>query len=722
MTGAISAGLRNFGDSILYSYAQILFSNRRWFGALLLAVMFIKPQLGILALLGVTISNLAAYVLKFDSGRIRSGFYGFNGVLFGAAFGFYFEVTPLLLALFPIFVVITFLISAALEHHLATTFNLPGLSLPFIIALHILLVFVANYEGVTARVLWYSDPGWMRALPVSIQTYFHSLALIFFQTDIAAGVLISLGILLFSRVMFVLSIVGFISSTLFVTLLLPGKPESFILLAGFNGILAAMALGGCLVIPSRKSLLLALLAVLMVVIFAGFFTRAFFVTRLPVFVLPFNAVVLATLYSLKFRQKSSGLVLLYFAPGSPEENYYYHHTNQARFERLRYFMPDLPFLGEWTVTQGHNGNITHKEDWRHAWDFVVTDERALTFSNSGSRLEDYYCYKLPVIAPLDGEVALVVDSIPNNRIGDMNLAQNWGNTIILNHGEGLYSAFSHLEPNSSRVTIGARVKRGEILALCGSSGRSPEPHLHFQFQATDKLGDKTISHPFGCFLEDKGDGYVLVSSAFPAERSRLQNLMEHRLTRDAFRFQYGNRYDFECQFEDGLPIHETWEVKVDIYNSLYLESSAEATITFLAKEKVFYLTDFRGNHKSALYYFYLSALQVPMTFHSGLTWTDVFPLAKVYASPIRYLAETLLLISKQITADVNFRFEESNGHNPELIIHSLLTVAGKGLFSHLRKQSRGRLSFSSDGIIKSLDYFRGDQQVFRSSNSPAAIQ
>ena len=67
-----------FLDSTLYSYAQIFFSNRKWFGAAVLVASFSTPLLGLMALLGVLISNLVAYILKFDAEKIRSGFYGFN--------------------------------------------------------------------------------------------------------------------------------------------------------------------------------------------------------------------------------------------------------------------------------------------------------------------------------------------------------------------------------------------------------------------------------------------------------------------------------------------------------------------------------------------------------------------------------------------------------------------------------------------------------------------
>ena len=70
-----------------------------------------------------------------------------------------------------------------------------------------------------------------------------------------------------------------------------------------------------------------------------------------------------------------------------------------------------------------------------------------------------------------------------NNIGDVNLGDNWGNTIIIKHGDYLFSKISHIKEGSFKVRVGDYVKKGDVLAVCGNSGRSPEPHLHFQLQS-----------------------------------------------------------------------------------------------------------------------------------------------------------------------------------------------------------------------------------------------
>ena len=535
-----------FVDSVLYSYAQIFFSNRRWFGAVVLAATFVMPAVGLLGLLGVIVTNMTAYALKFDETKIKSGFYGFNGILFGAAAAFFFQLTFFLLVLSLLFIVITFFVSAVLEHSLASLFNLPAMSFPFMITLYVFFVFLTNFNGIEPNTAHTTDANQLAFLPPAAVLYFKSLGLILLQPHAMVGLVFAASLLFLSRVMFILSIVGFITATFTLDFLFGHPTEWMIIIAGYNSILTSFALGGNLIIPSRKSLLLTIVCSIVIVIFSGFFTRLLSPYNLPVLVLPFNVCVLSVIYSLKFRREQSDLVLLYFAPGTPEENYYYHHNRVSRFEKFKAVVPELPFFGEWLVTQGHDGAFTHKEKWRCAWDFVVTDERGAQHSGTGSSSTDYYCYRLPVIAPLDGTVVRIVVGIQDNAIGETNLHSNWGNTVVIDHGSGIHSSLSHLEESSIKVLVGTRVKKGDVLGACGNSGRSPTPHLHFQFQPTEKLGDRTVEYPIGQYIARSNGSHTLHAFDNPGAGMLVRNVEPDKSMRKAFNFTLGDRLAFQC--------------------------------------------------------------------------------------------------------------------------------------------------------------------------------
>ena len=52
-----------------------------------------------------------------------------------------------------------------------------------------------------------------------------------------------------------------------------------------------------------------------------------------------------------------------------------------------------------------------------------------------------------------------------------------GGSVVIDHGEGIYTQYYHL--SALNVKVGRVVKKGEIIALSGASGRVSGPHLHF---------------------------------------------------------------------------------------------------------------------------------------------------------------------------------------------------------------------------------------------------
>ena len=86
------------------------------------------------------------------------------------------------------------------------------------------------------------------------------------------------------------------------------------------------------------------------------------------------------------------------------------------------------------------------------------------------------------MAPAAGRVAWTRDSLPENEPGHMDAAHPMGNAVVLDHGQGECSVFAHLVPGSLRVKPGQQVAEGDTLGLCGNSGHSSEPHLHYHLQ------------------------------------------------------------------------------------------------------------------------------------------------------------------------------------------------------------------------------------------------
>ncbi len=291
-------------------------------------------------------------------------------------------------------------------------------------------------------------------------------------------------------------------------------------------------------------------------------------------------------------------------------------------------------MGEWTVNQAFHGEHTHKGEWAHAWDLVITGNNGEQFRGEGLTARDYYCYDKPVVAPADGTIADLTDGIPDNLIGDNNLRQNWGNSIVLRHGDYLFSQVSHLKPGSLKVKKGDPVKRGDIIALCGNSGRSPYPHLHFQIQATPHIGSKTLNYPLSDYLLGQEGKLSLRTHAFPQLNEKITAIRNHPLFEKAFHFLPGRKLAFEVtgKAPEWLQGTHLWEIKTDEYNSTYFECVRTGAVAYFYNNgNIHWFLNFVGTRQSLLYYFYLGFYKVVTGFYQDLTLHDALPPDKLFS-------------------------------------------------------------------------------------------
>jgi len=86
----------------------------------------------------------------------------------------------------------------------------------------------------------------------------------------------------------------------------------------------------------------------------------------------------------------------------------------------------------------------------------------------------------PFVAPADGVVVLATDEPFSLE----------GNLLIIDHGQGLNSAFLHL----SRIAVkeGQVVRRGQHIGNIGASGRATGPHLHWSLKWRDARLDPLL--------------------------------------------------------------------------------------------------------------------------------------------------------------------------------------------------------------------------------------
>jgi murein DD-endopeptidase MepM/ murein hydrolase activator NlpD len=143
----------------------------------------------------------------------------------------------------------------------------------------------------------------------------------------------------------------------------------------------------------------------------------------------------------------------------------------------------LPFDGQWFVLWGgrkyDDNRHTPVPDMRYALDVFIV-KGAGTASGQGLRNEDYYAWGQPLFSPGDGVVVSVVNDAPDNEPNRPRPGVLYGNSLVIDHGNGEFSLLGHLQRGSVVVKPGQRVTAGQLVARCGNSGMSTEPHLHYQ--------------------------------------------------------------------------------------------------------------------------------------------------------------------------------------------------------------------------------------------------
>lgn len=115
---------------------------------------------------------------------------------------------------------------------------------------------------------------------------------------------------------------------------------------------------------------------------------------------------------------------------------------------------------------------------------------ALDLVKEGYMLDD-------ITSHSDGKVVQVISNCNINTSGDSRYnspyrdANNPGNMVKIDHGNGYYTRYLHLAYNTVKVKVGDTVKAGQVLGYMGNTGYSFGGHLHFEIWEGSKKIDPT---------------------------------------------------------------------------------------------------------------------------------------------------------------------------------------------------------------------------------------
>lgn len=122
-------------------------------------------------------------------------------------------------------------------------------------------------------------------------------------------------------------------------------------------------------------------------------------------------------------------------------------------------------------------HLTEKEKGRKFC--FPTPEHARMSSHFGARRRRWH-YGVDLAMPTGEPIYAAFDGIV--RISRWN--KSYGNLVVVRHFNGLETYYAHLSQRD--VEAGDTVRAGQVIALCGNTGRSYGSHLHFEIRYMGK--------------------------------------------------------------------------------------------------------------------------------------------------------------------------------------------------------------------------------------------
>lgn len=106
-------------------------------------------------------------------------------------------------------------------------------------------------------------------------------------------------------------------------------------------------------------------------------------------------------------------------------------------------------------------------------------------------------FKGPIGAPIYAAAAGTVSFVGGQ--------QGYGNTVEIDHGNGLMTRYAHM--SGFRARVGQQVEAGQVIGLIGNTGRSTGPHLHFEVRINDRaVNPRPFLKAASNVLQETGSG------------------------------------------------------------------------------------------------------------------------------------------------------------------------------------------------------------------------
>lgn len=75
----------------------------------------------------------------------------------------------------------------------------------------------------------------------------------------------------------------------------------------------------------------------------------------------------------------------------------------------------------------------------------------------------------------------------NGKVSFAGRKGGYGNTVVIQHGQGIQTLYGHMNAFAKGMRNGARVSQGDVIGYVGSTGLASGPHLHYEFHVNGQV-------------------------------------------------------------------------------------------------------------------------------------------------------------------------------------------------------------------------------------------
>jgi urea transporter len=593
------------------SYSSLFFIQNYRFGFLFFLLSFYHLDVGIAGLWGITSLYLFDQIFIKNKDIFTESYLIYNSLLVSMGVGYIFKINFDIMLIISVLSINTYLLSLFLKNVLLK-YQLPVLSIPFCIIMIVFFLAKDKYVNLLYTMtpnLLFPDIN-LQFFP-GINIFLKCLGAIIFSPYQITGLGIFLIIFLWSRNMAFISILSFYVVYGIENFLTTPEWSQVTLYYSYNHILVAIGLCTIYMLPTLKSLFIMPIAVFLTVLINDSLLVLFQQYQLPVFTVSFNITILIILYALRSLQFKNFPTT--FAK-KPE-----HALDWSGLNSINYQYPvliDLPMRDQTSIYQAFDDQWTHRGIWKYALDFVKINADGDTYQDDPKIKENYFCFDADVISPLDGVISEIQMNEDDNQIGSINTQNNWGNYICIYSYLGYYVFLCHLKQYSSQLKKGDYVKTGDLIAKCGNSGNSPQPHLHIHIQSNPYIGDHTIPFCLSAFTNKQKIQFHQI----PLKDQNISNLSNKEISY-FLPFHMDKHYTYQFKHNSDIT-NVNLTINLNQYSGkLYLQDDDQNKLYFTRHTNYVSLDYYEGKTPSLLSFLHSSLPFLPYSFYPNYSWS-----------------------------------------------------------------------------------------------------